>query len=186
MENTPEDWDKDQPETQSEDQQEDILHKDAPVLSQPQVQNRQNGGTRDREYFMRVLAIIGTVIVWIPFIFTIATSVSGTTNQGQLLIDYLMPAELFPIALIGSLMLVVAAQMARYLRKTIGLSFVVALVLLFGGQIFSAQSGLAIGVVESTSWVWGVIFNTIIVYTLAQILIAVAGIMLIRHLFKRS
>ncbi len=186
MENTPEDWDKDQPESRAEDQQEDISLGDGPVLSPPPVQSRSNGSSRDREYFLRLFAIIGTVIVWIPFVFTILTSVKGITMQGHLLIYYLMPAELFPIALIGSLMLVAAAQMARYLRKTIGLSFVVAIVLLFGGQIFAVQSGLAFGTTEATGWVWGVIYNTIIAYTLAQILIGVAGIRLVRRVFKRN
>lgn len=184
MENRLEDWDKGSTKTQSEDQQtnepqnnepEDVLADQTPA--QP---------IGNKEHVMRVLTLAGTVVVWIPFLFTIGTSLMVTTNQGQFLFDYLMPAELFPISLIGSLMLVAAAQMARYLRKTIGFSLVVSTVILFGGQIFAVQSGLAFGATEATGWVWGVILNTIVGYTLAQILIGVAAIKLTKRVFKRD
>ena len=61
----------------------------------------------------RLLAVVGTVLVWIPILFTILTSVVGTVSSGMFRFDYLMPAELFPFAFVGALLLLWAAQRAR-------------------------------------------------------------------------
>ena len=68
----------------------------------------------------KVLAMVGTILVWIPILFTILTSVIGTMSTNVFRFDYLMPAELFPVALVGNLLLLWAAQRARYQRKLIG------------------------------------------------------------------
>jgi len=47
----------------------------------------------------RTLAIAGTVLAWLPIAATLATAIPGSLRRGEFHVDYLMPAELFPVAL---------------------------------------------------------------------------------------
>jgi hypothetical protein len=47
----------------------------------------------------RTLAIAGTVLAWSPIAATLATAIPGSARRGESRVDYLMPAELFPVAL---------------------------------------------------------------------------------------
>lgn len=58
-----------------------------------------------KNVFTKILAITGTILTWIPILFTVITSIIGTIANRTFLFDFLMPAELFPIALVGSLLL---------------------------------------------------------------------------------
>ncbi|HHV36056.1 MAG TPA: hypothetical protein GXX59_10900, partial [Syntrophomonadaceae bacterium] len=58
---------------------------------------------QNRGVLTKVLAVAGTVLVWIPILFTIITAVIGTIYARRVRFDFLMPAELFPIALVGAL-----------------------------------------------------------------------------------
>ncbi len=81
----------------------------------------------------KVLAVVGTALVWVPILFTLAISVIGSISDRILRFDYLLPAELFPFALVGSLLLW-AALRARSHQKLIGLGLGAMLVFLIGGQ----------------------------------------------------
>ena len=131
----------------------------------------------------KVLAIAGTVLAWIPILFTILTSIIGTISYRAFRLDYLMPAELFPAALIGGLLLIWASHRARSQRKLIGWGFGAAAVFLISGQIIAVISGLASGSIEPTGWVWELVVASIVLYSLALIEICIAGILLVRKLF---
>jgi hypothetical protein len=66
-----------------------------------------------KSVFTRVLAVIGTVLVWFPILAMILTGVVGSVARGKLMMDYLMPAELFPSILIGGALLIWAAVRAK-------------------------------------------------------------------------
>lgn len=137
--------------------------------------DKMNGPTR-------VLALVGTVLVWMPILFTVATSVIGTISDRVLRFDYLMPAELFPIALPGAILLLWAALRAHSQQKLIGWGLAAALGFLIGGQVLAVASGLASGAVEPTGWAWAVVVASIALYSLALIEIGIAGILLVRKL----
>jgi len=94
--------------------------------------------------------------------------------------DYLMPAELFPIAFVGALLLLWAARRARSHQKLIGWGFGSAIAFLGGGQLYAVVSGLASGATEPTGWVWALVMSLIALYSLALIEIGIAGILLVR------
>jgi hypothetical protein len=48
-----------------------------------------------------ILAILGTVLVWFPILAPVLLSVAAIIKERPFRFDYLMPAELFPAALVG-------------------------------------------------------------------------------------
>jgi len=128
----------------------------------------------------RVLAVVGTILAWIPILFAALTSIVGTISSRMFRFDYLMPAELFPIAFVGALLLLWAARRARSHQKLIGWGFGSAIAFLGGGQLYAVVSGLASGATEPTGWVWALVMSLIALYSLALIEIGIAGILLVR------
>ncbi len=122
----------------------------------------------------RVLAVVGTILAWIPILFTALTSIVGTISSRMFRFDYLMPAELFPIAFVGALLLLWAARRARSHQKLIGWGFGSAIAFLGGGQLYAVVSGLASGATEPTGWVWALVMSLIALYSLALIEIGIA------------
>ncbi|HHV35060.1 MAG TPA: hypothetical protein GXX59_05720 [Syntrophomonadaceae bacterium] len=137
----------------------------------------------NRGVLTKVLAVAGTVLVWIPILFTIITAVIGTIYARRVRFDFLMPAELFPIALVGALLLLWAAQRARSQRKLIGWGLVSMAAFLFGGQALAVVSGLASGAVEPMGWAWALVVASIALYSLALIGVCIAGVLLVRKLY---
>lgn len=132
------------------------------------------------------LAVFGTLFVIIPVIAPIVFSVIFLVSRGFYQIDYLMPAELFPAVLIGSGLLIWAAVRARLRRGLIIASFVVGIIMLFGGQLLAVATGLASGATEPTGFWWAFTLGTIIVFDLAVLATGIGGILLTIDLFKRS
>ena len=133
-----------------------------------------------RGVLTRLLAIVGAVLVWIPILFTVLTSIVGTISSRVFRFDYLMPAELFPIAFVGALLLVWAALRARSHQQLIGWGLGGAVVFLGGGQLYAVASGLASGAIEPTGWPWALVIASIALYSLALIEMGIAGILLVR------
>lgn len=131
----------------------------------------------------KALAVVGTVLVWIPILFTLLTSVIGTISSHMLRFDYLMPAELFPAVLVGGLLLLWAAQRAHSQRKLIGWGLSAAVVFLVGGIAIAKISGLASGAVEPTGWAWALAITSIALYWLALIELCIASVLLVRKLY---
>ena len=94
--------------------------------------------------------------------------------------DYLMPAELFPVAFVGALLLLWAALRARSHQQLIGWGLGGAVVFLGGGQLYAVASGLASGATEPTGWPWALVIASIALYSLALIEMGIAGILLVR------
>ena len=61
----------------------------------------------------KVLAVIWTVLVWFPIVATVVLSMVGSIQVHTFLFDYLMPLELFQVALVGGGLLIWAALRAR-------------------------------------------------------------------------
>jgi len=133
-----------------------------------------------RGVLTRLLAIVGTVLVWIPILFTVLTSIVGTISSRVFRFDYLMPAELFPVAFVGALLLLWAALRARSHQHLIGWGLGGAVVFLGGGQLYAVASGLASGAIEPTGWPWALVIASIALYSLALIEMGIAGILLVR------
>ncbi len=63
--------------------------------------------------FTKVLTIVGVILVWFPILAPVLLSLIALGAMRVFRLDYLMPAELFPFALVGGLLLVWAALRAH-------------------------------------------------------------------------
>lgn len=133
----------------------------------------------------KILAIVGTVLVWLPILAPITFSIISLIGDGRFRFDYLIPAELFFVVLAGACSLLWAALRARLQRKLIGWSFGIAIAILFVGQGLAMVTGLASGANEPEGWRWALVLGSIIVYILAVAALGVGGILLLRDLFRR-
>jgi hypothetical protein len=128
----------------------------------------------------KLLAVVGTVLVWIPILFAVLTSAAVTISRHMFRFDYLMPAELFPIAFVGALLLLWASRRARSHQRLIGWGLAGAVAFLGGGQLYAIVSGLASGATEPVGWVWVIVIASIALYSLALVVMGIAGILLVR------
>ena len=132
----------------------------------------------------KILAVIGTVLAWFPILATVVISVVVTVEDGVFRFDYLMPAELSLVAIAGGGLLLWAALRARSRRGLIGWSLGVIIGLLVGGQTLAEVTGLASGDIEPAGWPFVLVMASLVGYTLALIVLGVAGILLLRDLFQ--
>jgi len=138
-----------------------------------------------KDVFTTILAIAGTVLVWLPVLAPVLFSVAAVIQERAFRFDYLMPAELFPLVLVGGCLLIWGALRARLRRGLIGWGFAIAVVMLVGGQVLAVVTGLASGETEPAGWWWGIVLASIIAYSLSVAAIGVGGLILLRDLLKR-
>ena len=137
-----------------------------------------------KDAFTKILAILGTVLIWFPVLAPLILGLGSLIRDGRYLFDYLMPAELFPFALLGGMLLVWASTRAHSYRKLIGWGLVIAVILLFGGQALAVVTGLASGETEPTPLLMTLVLVPILIYALLLAVVGVGGILLVRDLFK--
>jgi len=136
-----------------------------------------------RRVLTKGLAMAGTVLVWLPIVAPLVFSVSRLAQVRALHIDYLMPAELFPVALVGGVALLAAALLAHSHRALIGGSLAVAVGLLLAGMVIAVVTGLASGAAEPTGWPVVLVASTLVAYAAGLVVLGVAGVALLRRLF---
>ena len=142
--------------------------------------------THKTDILTKILATVGTLLAWFPIAATIVLSAIVTIARGVFLLDYLMPAELFPAALAGGGLLLWAALRAHARRGFIGWGLALMVGLLIGGQALAVATGLASGAIEPAGWPWALVIASLVVYTLTLAAIGVAGLLLLRDLFRRN
>jgi hypothetical protein len=138
-----------------------------------------------KSVFTKSLAIIGTVLVLFPILATILISLLGWMARGFLRVDYLLPAELSLVALIGGIFLVAAAWWARSQRGLVTWSFAVAFGMLVASQALAVVTGLASGEIEPGGWAWYLVLAGLALYTLGVVALGIGGIRLVRDLFRK-
>ncbi len=139
-----------------------------------------------RGIFTKILAVAGSVLVWIPLLAPVLFSTVPLIKSGVFHFDYLMPAELFLFALVGGILLLWAALRARARRGLIGGGFAAALSLPVIGQAIASLTGLASGEIEPVGWQWSLVLAALAAYCLALAVVGVGGILLLFDLFKRN
>ena len=132
----------------------------------------------------KILAIAGTMLVWFPILAPVFFSIVSVLSDGVFRFDYLMPAELFLAALAGGGLLVWAAIRARSRQRLIGWGLGIAAGLLVGGQALAVVTGLASGETEPAGWWWALVLASLVVYSLALVVMGVGGVLVLRDLFK--
>ncbi len=133
-----------------------------------------------RDLLTRTLAIAGTILAWFPLIAPVLLSLVMLVRSGMFRFDYLMPAELFPVAFFGGGLLLWAALRVHRRQRLIGWSLGVAIAALVGAQGLAVVTGLASGKTELGGWQWALVLALLALFWLALIAVAVGGLLLLR------
>lgn len=132
---------------------------------------------KHNDVFTKLLAIAGMVLVWLPLLAPILFAVLGYFARGMLFFDYLMPAELFPLALAGAVLLLWAALRAHDRRKWIGAASAVAIVALI---LLLLSPGAMPG-----TWVFTLLIVLLALYATGLAVTGIGGALLVHDLFQR-
>lgn len=130
----------------------------------------------------KAIAYIGTILVWIPILLTLITAAIATISSGILHIDYLMPAEFFPLVLVGTLFLLWASRSTSRYRRVIKWSSVVMVGSFVVSQGAAVLTGLASGKTEAAGWPLFLVVALLALYIATVIVQCILGVLLIRGL----
>ncbi len=139
---------------------------------------------KNKNILTKVLTLLGMVLAWFPLLFTVFTSIVGSISNHVFLFDYLMPAEFFPFALAGSLLLLWAAQRAHFQQKRILWGLLAEMAFLIGGTTLASVSGLSSGAIEPRGWVFLLVSSLLVFYSLAVLWQCIVSIFLLKSVFS--
>ena len=134
----------------------------------------------------KILAVAGTILAWLPILAPILFSAILLVRARIFRVDYLMPAELFFLVIIGGGLLLWAAVRSRLNWKLFGWTLGIAAALFYGMQAIAVVTGLADGSTPIGGWQWMLVLGVLALYILTVVVIGVGGILLLRGLFKRG
>jgi hypothetical protein len=132
--------------------------------------------------WMKVIAIVGAIIASVPPLAPLVFTRWGALGTGHFNFDWLMPAELFPLAFLGGSMLLAVALSVRSHRALLGWGLGIAAGSLAAGLGFAQVSGLASGAIQPEGPAMWFLVAMLAVYTAAAAEMSVAGILLSRDL----
>ena len=130
-----------------------------------------------KNVFTRSLAIIGTILAWLPVAAPFIFGFISLASDGIFRFDYLMPAEFAFLAFAGGILLLWAAIRARsrvgIIAWGLGIAVAAMAVLMLGGDVVpgSLEYWLAMGM--------------LLVNALAVVLLGISGILLWKDLFHK-
>jgi hypothetical protein len=130
-----------------------------------------------KDTLSKILAIVGTVLVWIPILAPVIFGFASLGMDGTFRFDYLMPAELGILVFAGGVLLLWAAIRARSRLGIVAWGFGIA-----AGSIAIL---MAFGEVMPGSLEWAIVIGLLIAYSLAIVVMGVGGVLLSRDLFKK-
>jgi hypothetical protein len=137
-------------------------------------------------WFTKILALLGTILVWIPILAPILLSAAFFVAEHLFRFDYLMPAELFPSAIAGGLLLIWAGLRLRAQLKLISWGLAVSTGMLVGAQLLAEATGLASGEIEPAGIWFTLVTSSLVIFILAVIGMGIGGIILLRELYKSA
>jgi hypothetical protein len=139
---------------------------------------------QNKSIITRLMAVTGCILVWGPLFLPLIFGLVTWPRSGVFRFDYLMPAELFPVVLVGGGLLFGAALRARIQRRLIGAGLLAAIFFLAAGQALAVVSGLASGQTEA-GWLLAVVMGSLGLYALADLIMGIGGVLLARTLFAK-
>jgi hypothetical protein len=148
--------------------------------------DRGGNAVEKMDRLTKALAVTGTVLVWLPLLAPLAFAVLFFFERASFGFDYLMPAELFLVVLLGSAVLFWAALRAHSYVRLVGGGFILAVIVLVAGQWIAVATGLASGETPPTGWRWGLVIGSLAIYWLGLIVVGTGGVLLVRDLLGRS
>lgn len=142
--------------------------------------------TEKRAKLSRVLAIAGSVFVLLPVAAPFIFLVPSLGREGGPVFDFLLPGELFPLALVGGLLIFWASRREKLRVKLITLSFAGSLVALVGSQALAVALGLASGRTPAKGLPLIAVLVVYALYPLGLAALGAGGILLAKDIGRRG
>jgi hypothetical protein len=133
----------------------------------------------------KILAIAGFVLVWFIVLSPLVLGIISLVRGGGFRFDYLMPAELSMVALVGGLLILWASLRSRSVVKWVHWAFAIAFVALLVAVVLAKVTGLADGKAGSEGW-QPVAFGLIAIYDLGLVALGMGAWNLVRDLIKKE
>lgn len=122
--------------------------------------------------------VVGTILLMIPLLIMIISSVAAAINNQELRIDYLLPAEMSGFVIAGSVLILFMAYQQRQAFWQLFVLVFIMLALLVLGQITAEVTGLATGVIGTESLWYQLVIAVFLIYDfLYLIMISMAFIL---------
>jgi hydrogenase/urease accessory protein HupE len=128
------------------------------------------------------LAWTGAVLATLPFVATLGLSLVGSLMEGQVLFDWLMPAELAIASFVGGLALLVVAWRTELRRWSVVAALAAAALFLGLTNGTATWTGLADGTYPPEGWRLALVLAVYVTFVLAAIAVATVGWLLVRDL----
>jgi len=133
----------------------------------------------------KIFAVCGAAITCGAVLFVLLTAAVGTFMAKHLLLDYLMLAEIFPIVVLGILLLFVASLLTKRLVRPFAYLSAAAVITLAGALLIASQTGLSSGAIPAPGWQFALVVGLISLYDLLVVAIGVVGIVFAARLFHK-
>jgi hypothetical protein len=140
----------------------------------------------NRNWFTKLIAIAGTILNALPIAAPFVFSLLFYFTYKEWRFDYLMPAELSPLAIAGGALLLWAAIRMGTHRWFVAGSLALAVIALFGSQGIAEVTGLASGEAPAEGLPLIAVITGLVIYILSVISRVVWGWRLIRQAFFKE
>jgi len=134
----------------------------------------------------KLLALAGVILAGIPVAAPLIFAIISLANGNGFRLDYMMPAELFIMVLIGAALLIWASIRAKQLIKPIAWTLGISVFFLVACQLLAQVSGLADGRIESSGPYFITVVSMLILFDLGVIGLIVLGGMLTSRVFSTA
>lgn len=135
-----------------------------------------------KEQALKITTILSAFLLLAPITFMLIISAIMLVTRGKILVDILIPLEVFPIVLTGAGILTLIACKINVYKKRICSMSIALVAMLIGGQYLAIVTGLADGSTPASGWPLIIVMSTIIVYDILTIVIGIYGIRIYQHL----
>jgi len=134
----------------------------------------------------KLLVLAGVILTGIPVAAPLIFAIISLANGNGFRLDYMMPAELFIMVLIGAALLIWASIRAKQLLKSIAWVLGISVFFLVACQLLAQVSGLADGSIESSGPYFITVVSMLILFDLGVIGLTVLGGMLTLRVFSTA
>lgn len=129
-----------------------------------------------KEQAIIITTIIAIFLLLAPIVFMFITPIPMLITQQKLMIDFLIPLEVFPIVFTGAgLLTLIACKTDIYKRKVCAL-VILMIVMFFGGQYLAVVTGIADGSASAAGLAFIVVVLTTIAYDVLTFITGIYGL----------
>ena len=132
---------------------------------------------------LKLIALFTVFLLWAPYVLMVITSVLNSIENQKIVIDYLMPAELFFLIALGLFGLNIVALNLGYRIKEIAVTTIVILVLMLNIVILPELTGVGNTPFSPVDMAFIGIFVILVLYIAFTLFAGIISIYLAKHLW---